>query len=151
MSNLNTSHLTDKEIKEKIKVLIEQERVNKIESDRWKYLRKQVEVETEWDFWCNTAVHRQNVKRWLEEWAFNDCGKYLKMIKEHTIPPIYTQIENDPDDYEQFYSDLWSAFRYRSKEEAKEEKKSSRIAWAITLGAPITVGIILWIVLGLWQ
>ena len=69
----------------------------------------------------------------------------------HTIPPIYTQIENDPDDYEQFYSDLWSAFRYRSKEEAKEEKKSSRIAWAITLGAPITVGIILWIVLGLWQ
>ena len=52
-------------------------------------------------------------------------------------------MENDPDNYEAYYSDLWSAFRYRTKEEAKEEKKSSRIAWAITIGVPVAVAIVI--------
>ena len=141
MSNLNTSHLTNEEIKEKIKALIEKERADKVEHDRWVYLRKEVEVQKEWDQWCHNDIHRQNVKRWLEEWAFNDYGKYLRMIEERSIPPVYVQMENNPDDYEQFYSDLWSAFRYRTKEEAKEEEKSSRIAWGIIIGVPTVVAV----------
>ncbi len=143
MSNLNTSHLTDEEIRAKIKILIEQERVNKAEADRWAYLRKEIEVQKEWDQWCHNDMHRQNVKRWLREWAFNDYGKYLRMIEDNSIPPVYIQMENDPDNYEAYYSDLWSAFRYRTKEEAKEEKKSSRIAWAITIGVPVAVAIVI--------
>ena len=143
MSNLNTSHLTDEEIRAKIKVLIEQERVNKAEADRWAYLRKEIEVQKEWDLWCHNDMHRQNVKRWLREWSFNDYGKYLRMIEDNSMPPVYIQMENDPDDYEQYYSDLWSAFRYRTKEEGSQEKKDSRIAWAITISVPVAVAIVI--------
>ena len=143
MSNLNTSHFTDEEIRAKIKILIEQERVNKVEADRWVYLWKEVEVHKEWDQWCHNDMHRQNVKRWLREWAFNDYGKYLRMIEEHSIPPVYIQMENDPDNYEAYYSDLWSAFRYRTKEEGSQEKKDSRIAWAITISVPVAVAIVI--------
>ena len=149
MDNLNTKHLADDEIKTKIKELIRQEKANQIEANRWLYLRKQVEVEEEWDLWCKTDEHRKHVKRWLREWARDNYITYSNMIENGNIPPVYVQATDDPDLYEKYYDDLSMKFRYRTKEKSRKIKRNKKITWLVVSGVLVFTGVILYTIIKL--
>ena len=139
--------LTDEELKEQIRKHIKKEKEDKADQERYATLRAAVELENEWEFWASTKLHRQNLQRWLKEWAFDNPKTYQEMVKEQKMPPVSEQRDNPPENYERYYGFDYTDRTYRTLEEKEDMKKSARFAKLILGGvAIIGIGIIIYLV-----
>ena len=139
--------LTDDELKEQIKKQIQKEKEDKSEQERYITLRAEVEVENHWDFWASTKEHRENFRRWFEEWANSNPKTYLEMISKQAMPNLHEQKENSPENYERYYGFDYTDRTYRTLEEKEDMKKASRFATLTLSGAAATIiGIIIYFV-----
>ena len=139
------SEKTNEELKAEIKEQVAKEYKEKAENIRLSYLRAEVEVEYLWDSQDPQKKHRDNLNRWLNEWANRNYQTYLRMIKDNDLPSILVQCQHSPDLYEK-QDEYWSSYGYRSKTNAKD-RKTDALAIGIVAGCiALLVGIIIWLV-----
>lgn len=148
MNLTDISKKTDQQIKNGIKEELDKKRVREADEFRLKNLRAEVEVEEMWDFYDPDKKYRENLKRWLDEWANGSYHTYLEKLNNYGLPMVQVQCFDSPDLYET-KSEPYSSYGYQRKQDRKDTEKDNRKSIFLAIGSIVGVAVIFGLLL-LW-
>ena len=132
--------LTDDELREQAKKQLKKEREDKIEAERYMFLRYEVEMHEKWDLYNPNKEQRANLQEWYEKWGRDDLGYrptyekhpkfYLEKLDDFNIPSIKEQMNNSPDDYVPCQTS--SIYGFETIENRKKRIRGYWRNWSIT-------------------
>ena len=148
MNLTDVSKKTDAQLKNEIRVNLAKKRAQEIDEIRLKNLKAEVEVEEMWDFYDSDKKYRENLKRWLNEWANGSYLTYLEKVNNWELPMVQIQCFDSPDLYEICIKPN-SSSGYRRKKDQEDEERDNRRSAFITVGCLLGFAIIFGLLL-LW-
>lgn len=148
MNLTDISKKTDQQIKDELRIDLAKKRAREADEFRLKNLRAEVEVEEMWNFYDPDKKYRENLKRWLDEWADGSYHTYLEKLNNYGLPIVQVQCFDSPDLYEA-KSEPYSSYKYQKKEDRKEAERDNRKSMFLAIGSIVGVAVIFGLLL-LW-